>query len=305
VRKIGQSNQVSASASSASLLELPRGLALNCFRVSCPGIHRLTQLPRPKDKGERRRLERSIHNAVFLKANYAYTSAGANLEESTNVDVRCNFDRELHLFDLRGCLAAQASNKGLRTRFGFGGEIFVTGLMGDVEIDGIVGQRQLRIRLVEEGAAEGETWLVARHDTHWIVAGTLTDTELRKRAHGESAERLSGDGPYKGEVARVTDTSVTLRVRNEEIAVNPSDYTLTANFAYVRRFHRPDTLARLQVASQSLTPSGHRNRYAVKDRYSSLSEALNQLGWTIAMPGDREAKIEQAWTEIRIQEGAL
>jgi hypothetical protein len=177
--------------------------------------------------------------------------------------------------------------------------------MGDIEIDGIVVQRQLRVRLVEEGAAEGETWLVARHDTHWIVAGTLTDAELRERALGESAELLSGDGPRKGEVVRITDTSATLRVRNEEISVDPSSYTLTANFAYVRRFHRPDTLARLQVASQSLTPTGHRNRYAVKDRYLSLHESLNQLGWTIVMPADRVAKIEQAWTEIRIQEVAV
>jgi hypothetical protein len=305
VRKVGQSNQVEAFALSTGQLELPRGLALNSFQVSCPGIHRLTQFPRPSSKDERRRLERSIRKAIFVKRDYAYTSAGADLEESTDVDVRCNFDRELHLFDLRDCLAAQASSKGLGARFGFGGEIFITGLKRGVKIDGIVVQRQLRIRLVEEGAAEGETWLVARHDTHWIVAGTLADADLRERALGESAERLSGDGPRKGEVVQITDTSATLRVRNEEISVSPSDYTLTANFSYVRRFHRPDTLVRLQVASQSLTPTGHRNRYAVKDRYLSLREALDQLGWTIVMPADREARIDQAWTEIRIQEGAV
>jgi hypothetical protein len=303
VPNIRQSSEAQASASPSSQLELPRAIALNSFSVLCPGTHRLSRLPRPSSKDERRCLERSIRSAVFLKGSYAYASASVAIENSTVMDVPCDFDRELHLFDLRGCFAAQAQSAGFGARFGFGGLIFITGFAGDIEIDGIVVQRQLRARLVEEGTAASETWLVARHDTHWILAGTLASVELQEHALGESAERLSGDGPRKGEVIGVCDNSVTLRVGNQEISVNPSNYTLTANFGYVRRFYRPDTLSRLQVASQALTASGHRNRYAVKDRYLQLREALDQLGWRIAMPADREAKIEQAWTEIRVQEG--
>jgi hypothetical protein len=57
------------------------------------------------------------------------------------------------------------------------------------------------------------------------------------------------------------------------------------------------------MLSGSLTAAGKKNRYAVKDRYKALAEDMEQFGWTIAMPAERQAVIERAWTEIRIQEG--
>jgi hypothetical protein len=115
------------------------------------------------------------------------------------------------------------------------------------------------------------------------------------------AERLGGTGPARGEVVSVTNEVVTLRVGSEEVTAIPSNYTLTVRSGYVRRYHRPDTMTKLQVISNTLTPTGQRNRYAVKDRYNALVDDMEQLGWTILMPADRKAIIERAWTEIRIQ----
>lgn len=293
--------QPSASSTTAPL-ELPRGLALNSFRVICPGTHRLTRLPRPASKEARSNLERSLGQVLFLKEEFAYAAAAtASIPDSIALDLECNFDRALHLFDLRSCISAQASRKGFDVRFRRGGEINITGLPGDIQIDGLVVQRRLRLRVVEEGSVDLETWIVGRHDTRWLVVGSLSDTEVRDRAIGEMAERIGGTGPARGEVVSVTNEVVTLRVGSEEVTAISSNYTLTVHSGYVRRYYHPDTMTKLQVISNALTPTGQRNRYAVKDRYKAFADDMEQLGWTILMPVDRKAIIERAWTEIRIQ----
>ncbi len=150
-----------------------------------------------------------------------------------------------------------------------------------------------------------ETWLVARHDTRYLVAGTLADRQVRDRSIGQMAERIEGDGPRTGEVMDVSDHEITLRTKGQIVAAEPSKYTLTVRSSYVNRYHGATTLAKLQAASGSLTASGQRNRYAVKDRYKALAEDMEQFGWSIAMPADRQAVIERAWTEIRIQGGGI
>lgn len=292
-----------SSPSSVTPLELPRGLALNRFRLTCPGIHRVTRLPRPADREERRVLERSIGQSVFQKGDFCYTSPEISAPDSSAVDLECDFDRRLHLFDLRACISEQAAHEKLRVRFGFAGELQITGFAGDAEIDGLRVERRLRLRVVDGDSGSSDSWVVGRHDSRYLVSGTLIDSEVRRRAVGEMAERLAGSGPARGEVLSVSDKQVVLLVGDEEIAVEPSVYTLTVRSAYVTRYHHADTLARLQVASGSLTQSGRRNRYAVKDRYEALIHCVEQLGWVIAMPADRQAIIERSWTEIRIQAG--
>jgi hypothetical protein len=293
-----------SGSSAVSLLELPRGLGLNRFRLICPGTHRMTRLPRPDSRKARHSLERSIGQVIFQKGDFGYTAPGVSIPESTMIDFECDFDRQLHLFDLRSCISEHASNEKLNVRFSFGGELYITGLTGDVEIDGLRVQRRLRLRVVENESADHHSWIVGRHDTHYLVSGSLTDSETRSRAIGEVAERLAGTGPARGEVLSVSDERLTLRARDEEIAVEPSNYTLTVRSSYIRRYHRPDTLTKLQVISGSLTQTGQRNRYAVKDRYKGLVDSMEQFGWIIAMPADRQATIERAWTEIRIQAGS-
>lgn len=209
----------------------------------------------------------------------------------------------MHLWDLRSWISEQASSQKLHSRFAFGGEIHITGLSGDVEIDGIKVEHRLRLRVTDIEVTGTETWVVARHDTRYLVAGSLADQRTQKHAVGESAERIAGAGPLKGEVLSVSNQNLMLQVKGAKFAVEPSNYTLTVRSSYVQRHHGAATLARLQIASGSLTATRKRNRYAVKDRYKALAEAMDQLGWTIAMPGDRIAVIDRAWTEIRIEGG--
>lgn len=292
--------------SSAVALELPRGLALNRFHIDCPGLHKMTRIPRPAAKEETEKLEQSIGQSVFRKGAWCYAGPAVSLPSSTSVDLPCSFDLQLHAFDLRRCIFEHAVKEKLDARFGFAREISITGLAGDVQIDGLLVQRRLRLRVVVmESFGSPDTWVVGRQDTRYLVAGSLANAPIRERAIGEIADRLAGDGPLKGEVVAASDGEVTLLVRGDEVSVRPSDYTLTVRVPYIRRYHRRDTLQRLQVISGSLTQTGRKNRYAVKDRYKGLIDAMEQLGYTIPMPDGRYAKIDRAWTEIRIQEGIL
>jgi len=286
-----------------ALLEPPRGLALNAFSVTCPGLHRVVRIPRPANREERRRIEQEIGHGLFQKADFAYAASNAPITDAVTVDIECDFDRNLHLYDLRTWISEQASSEKLRPRFAFGGEIQITGLSGDIEIDGLRVERRLRLRVTETDLVDRETWIVARHDTRYLVAGTLTDPQTQERAVGETAERIAGSGPFRGEVLNASNKGLTLRIGGKETGVESSNYTLTVRSSYVRRNYNTATLVKLQAASGSLTATGKRNRYAVKDRYKALAGAMDQLGWTIAMPDDRQAVIDRAWTEIRIQGG--
>jgi len=286
-----------------TILEPPRGLALSAFHIICPGLHRVIRFPRPVDRATRQSIERSIGQRIFQAGSFGYAAEDVTVEGAESVDVECDSDRQLHLFDLRNCIRDQASREKLQARFGFGGEIQITGLAGDVEIDGLRVERRLRLRVSESDIPERQTWIVGRHDTRYLVAGTLADRQVRERAVGETAERLSGDGPTRGEVVNTPGREITLAAKNGNTTVEPSDYTLTVRSSYVTRYHNANTLKRLQIASGSLTATGQRNRYAVKDRYKALAEDMEQFGWAITMPGNREAVIERAWTEIRIQGG--
>ena len=267
-------------SSTSTTLELPRGLALNAFLLRCPGTHHLKRLARPRSEEERLRIEEKIGQAVFQAADFAYVAVSADLPDSKIVEVECNSNRSLHLFDLRTWISEQASSQKLRPRFAFGGEIHVTGLRGDTEIDGITVQHRLRLRVSDVEIAGVETWIVARHDTRFLVAGSLADVQAQKHAVGEMAERIAGSGPLKGEVLSISNQNLTLQSKGVKFAVEPSNYTLTVRSSYVQQHHSAATLAKLQIASGSLTATRKRNRYAVKDRYKAVAEAMDQLGWT-------------------------
>jgi RNase P/RNase MRP subunit p29 len=257
---------------------------------------------RPASREARLELQEQTGYYFFTKGDYAYAFAEASILDVTVVEVGCGFDVALHLFDLRNVIEAHASRRGLDARFSQGGEIWITGLTGESRVDGIRLQRRLRLRVTEDGYPDLETRIVARHDSRWLVEGSLARAELKDRATGERAERLFGNGPRGGEVVNITDESAVLRTEGNEVTVPASEYTLTVRASYVRRYHHPETLTRLQVLSGSLTPTGRRNRYAVKDRFQALLDSMDQLGWTMDMPGGRQAHIEQEWTEVRIQE---
>ncbi len=287
------------------VLEPPRGLALNAFRIICPGVHHVVWFPRPASPQDRLNVEHSIGRAIFESGIAAYAPSGSVVPQSETVEINCSGDRGLHLFDLRGWLSEHARQRKLHVRFAFAGEIQVTGFTGDTEVDGLRVERRLRLRVADHDFPELETWLVGRHDTRYLVATTLADADIRLRCTGERAERLTGDGPPRGEIVGKSDRLISIRTRDEIVEVDPADYTLSVGAPYVRKYHSSATLARLQAISGSLTAMGKKNRYAVKDRYQMLANAMEQLGWIIPMPANGEAIIERAWTEIRIQETDL
>jgi hypothetical protein len=215
----------------------------------------------------------------------------------SETDLGCEEDLGLHLFDLRGRLAAQAAGRSLRTWFGRGGELFVSGLPGSQEIDGVIAERALRLRVVSEGTDEPETWLVVRSATRRLSA---TLDRLTVDAAGETAERVSGTGPRRGILKAMAGSSAVLESRGEEINVQGSDYRLSIGSPFIRRHFGSKTLAKLMAFEGTTTSSGRRNAYAVKDRYKLILSGMDALSWTIDM-GIGVATVRQAWTEIRIQ----
>ena len=283
--------------------ELPRGIVLNGLRLQCPGVHRFQRTSWSGDRRERLELERSIGHKLFVTKDHVYASGDVAGVGWTPIETACNQDRRLHLFDLREALAAHARQKGFKASFRFGGELDVDGLPGEVEIEGLRVQPRLRLRVVDEGD-EPDTWLVGRHASRWLVAGSLSNPALWTRAVGETAERLSNGEPDRGEVMSVTHDALVLRSRNWEGAVSPSDYTLTVGSPYVRRHHGAHTLRKLLTASGSLASSGKRNRYAVKDRSQALISGLESLGSTFPLSTGLGVQLEADWIEVRIQQAS-
>ena len=285
----------------AVLDRLPQNLVLNSFPLRCPGVHHVTRLPRPDSRDARRALERELGTSLFVTEKCAYASDEVEVRGGHVVDLACSAETGLHLFDLRSAVAAHARRRGFAAWFRFGGEIEVIGLPGEQVVGSIVVQRRLKLRVLEEGWDDQETRVVARHGTRWLVAGTLADADLRDLAIGESAERVAGRGPSRGEIVSIEGDEVVLRNRGRDERFAASAYALRANSSFVRRHHGASTFRALQVASGSLTRSGKKNQYAVKDRFMALARDLEAIGLEIAMPGGRQAVIEPSWVEVRVQ----
>lgn len=297
-----------ADAFAEAINDLPRAVVLNSFRLRCPGAHHVTRLPRPESREARKALEQELRVSLFGGQKGAYAAGELDAPGSHVVELLCDAEPGLHAFDLRAAIAEQARAQGFDAAIGFGGEIHVVGLPGEQLVGPILVQRRLRLRVVEEGWDEPETRLVARHGTRWLVAGTLADADadadVRRNAVGESADRLAGAGPRRGEVVGFAGDAVTLRHHGRHENLRAADYALTASSAFVRRHHGATTLRGLQVASGSLTRSGQRNQHAVKERFEAVGDDLAAIGLVIDMPGGRQATIEPDWVEVRIQESA-
>jgi hypothetical protein len=281
--------------------EMPQALVLNSFPLRCPGLHHVTRLRRPDTREARRELENELGASLFVAEKCAYAAGETDLPGAEVVELACGDEPGLHLFDLRAAVAAQARHRGFPTSFGRGGEMHVIGLPDEQRVGAIVVQRRLRLRVLEEGWQAPETRVVARHRTRWLVAGTLADADVRKHAVGEPAERLAGWGPGRGEIVSFDGDEVVLRSHGCDVLCSAADYALRANSSYVRRHHGAGDLRALQVAAGSLTQSGKKNQYAVKDRFAALVDDLEAIGLEIDMPGGRTAVIEPSWVEVRVQ----
>jgi hypothetical protein len=148
------------------------------------------------------------------------------------------------------------------------------------------------------------TLAVARHATRWLLEQSLAEIQVQQVAIGESAVRVGGDGPRRGQVVGFEGSNVVLLVRDAEVRVPAANYTLTANFAFIRRHHSAQVLRRLQVASGSLTATGQRNRFAVKHRFAALAADLDAFGSVIELPGGGWATLEPEWLSVEVQSEA-
>jgi hypothetical protein len=292
-----------APFSSAPSIELPRGLALNRYQLICPGRHCMTRFAKPASKEERRNVEASLGQAIYQSSNYAYAHSDITVSGGGSVEFECNQDRGLHLFDLRERVAEHASDRGLSAVFRFGGELHITGLSGDIELDGIHVQRRLKLRVVEVGSDDA-TWLVAKHDFRLLAATCLADKSIWDRAIGEIAEPIINARLPRGEVVSLSEGELILSVGDKKVLADPTSYTFSVRYSYVKRYHSSATVSKLQEVTGALSGAGRRNRYAVKDRFLALINAMDQLGWTMPSSDGRLIIIDPHWTEIRIQAGA-
>lgn len=283
-------------------LKAPSGVVLNAVELHCTGKHQVTRLSAPTDRAARAVLESRVGSSVFVQGAYAYKGGTHDLPDSERWEVACDSNRPLHLFDVRDALAAHVSSLGYRSWFGFGGILHVAGLPGAQTVDGVLVDRRLRLRIVDDGVDGAVTSLVGRADTRWLVSDLLQDPIRASRCLGESVERLTGDGPRRGRVLSVDGPTFAVAAGPNVSVVPTSDYVIAANSRFVVQEFGPSTLRRLQVASGSLSTSGQRNRYAVKDRYSALARGLNAIGGEFELLGGGTVVMSDELAMIRLQD---
>src|SRR4051794_14409207 len=93
-------------------MSLPRALAVNLFELTCPGVHELTRLPRPESREARIEVQRAVGQTLYVTKDFAYAAGSLDVPGASVVSVGCDFDRQLHLFDLRERLGWHASHRG-------------------------------------------------------------------------------------------------------------------------------------------------------------------------------------------------
>ncbi len=288
-------------------IDLPRGLALNAARLTCPGRHLVTKFDRPvgsEYRAVKAELEAELGESVFVGQRFAYVSGELDHLRGNCVEVSCDIEEgRLHLFDLRSAIVAQARRAGLDAWFVFGGEIHVAGFQWERRVGEVVVQPRLHLRVATEGLNDPETFVVARARSRSLLAGSLAELGDLDALVGESAERLAGDGPRRGKIAGFDEEERTVLIRagDEESSWPLSDYTVAANPALLTHRFGAGAFVNLQIATGSLTKSRRKNLYVVKDRFLAAGEMLAAIGHTIPTPvGD--AVIEAAWAEVRLQE---
>jgi hypothetical protein len=258
------------------------------------------QVPREKP---RREVEAELGRAVLIRAGFAYATTGPTVGSAKLHEFLCADDPELHMRDLRDALATHATSLGLDSRFAFGGVLTVDGFPDTAVIDGIRVRPRLTMRMEQQpGILETVTFVVGRADTRWVVDGSLESKGLASNALGETAVRIAGNGPARGRIRDITPDGVLIEHRAAKTVEPAGSYSVAARSSFVRTHYGPATLRRLQVAGGSLAANGMRNRYAVKDRFASLGELMDRLGWSFNLSTGEAVQITLEWAEVRIQE---
>lgn len=283
--------------------ELPRGLAINAVQLTCPGKHVVTKFPASKGgnvREVRRALEQRIGQSVHIHDGFAYASGRVESEDGNCVEVHCDLDPALHLFDLRSSLAAHAESLGLSVYFSFGGVMNLSGFDRDILNSRFRIESRLELRVTSEGDATTRTFIVARSRRRMLLADSVAEVADPGALIGEYGVRLSGDGPHRARIAAVSadDSTVTFELRNGPLSCRMQDYAAVASPGLVTHLYGAGAFGDLQVLAGVLTTARKRNQYAVKDRFSGAGEMLAVLGQRLPTPGG-DATIGAMWAEVR------
>ena len=206
----------------------------------------------------------------------------------------------LGLFVLREALVDMAEARGYEAWVRWG-EVDVLGLLPAQEEDAFVVEPQLNLRAVREQYIDVHAMLQFRQRMRWRVAGHLGDPQLHRHAGGGWAVRLSGTGPRRARIARVSSDELVLEVGTETISVSPQDYALVASVQNVAAWRGNEVLRRLQIASGTFTAQGRRNLYAVKARFSAGADMVRTLGLQIPLPGQAQVTINPQPIEVQVR----
>ena len=276
-------------------------LYLNSYPLTLSGEVSLFQMRDAAIDRTRDELRELTGVQVFVEDDHAYS-----YREPAGVAWEAISERLLPLdglrfWVLRDVLIQHCHNLGLDAWFRFGGELHVVGLTPAVVEDRFRVEHVLQLRVSREEYADADALLTARHKTQWQTSDPISDPDIRGRAAGHPAVRLSGDGPRRGWVEEINDDQLVLGVGEGTVEVASVDYAMSVNASVVAGWRGLKVLRQLRVTTGELTVSGKRNQHGIADRFKLIGDAVRGLGTTITANGGAEIEISQHPVAIRLE----
>jgi len=278
------------------------GLFLNTYPLVPSGRVALFEMPGALTERSRDELRDIVGVSIWADRDDALSyqppqkmESSERLEEFTPVE-------GLTLFVIREAIVEHARTLGFDSWVGRASEIQITGLPNPAIEDCFRIEQGLALRVSREAYIEAPVVLTARHRSLWRSADSLASPEVAVHAVGEPAVRLQGDGPRRGRVERVAGAVATLLVRQEQVEVPSTDYTLAVNAALVARWRGSRVLHRLRVTAGEMSVTGRRNQHAVADRFKLAGDAVRRLGGVVPVAGGGEITISNRPVELRLED---
>ncbi len=274
------------------------GLCLNAYPLTFVGEMSLWQLA--EDAGaDRHEVRTRAGCSVWQDEARCWWSASEPGGEAERKQVSALPVTPLGLFVFREALVELAKAGGYEAWISRG-EVDVLGLLPAREEDVFIIEPRLSLRVGREQYLDVHAVMQFRQRMRWRVAGHLGDPELHDHAVDGWVVRLSGAGPRRARVVRVSTDELVLKVGTGTISVPPRDYALVADAHTVAMWRGHDALRRLKIASGTLTVNGRRDRHALKARFSAARDMVSRLGVEIPLPGQARVTIDPRPIEVQV-----
>lgn len=282
---------------------------LNAYPLKLERTQPFWRVQLDQARASRASVQRRLGAPVWLAHGFAW-AANQPSGESTPCDVDLHDQPDLHAFAVREGLLARALELGWDSWFVM--HEFSAAPPGKGEHVGpVVVENVLKIRVGHEGVEEPMLLAVMSAATRWRMDGTLADPKYAPFAAGETALRLTGDGPRRGRIEQVKGSELLLAAtgRHDAQRVPSAQYGLVARPALVNRFlaatspdDARDIYKSVLVASGTLMSNRETfNRYAVKERYRRTEALIESFGREFALPNGNPVRIETTPLEIRVR----